>query len=171
MNHGEFSIVNSYFTRGYIMFVCHCFGAMTSWVRALQDSVSALIVVLVYLCSVTSVKFFVKDAINHGFALSSVHHRFSYGIRLHHDLGVGCLGVKSGRGRFEISGMVLRTICRGKLLAVWNSGWLSRPANFMKLLLCRSNSQVWPITLAPKIPTPLQLQNQPNLSHKIVVHL
>lgn len=32
------------------------------------DSVSALIVVLVYLCSVTSVKFFVKDAINHGFA-------------------------------------------------------------------------------------------------------
>eukprot|EP00435_Cladocopium_sp_Y103_P001488 s1100_g1.t1 len=32
------------------------------------DSVSALMVVLVYLCSVTSVKFFVKDAINHGFA-------------------------------------------------------------------------------------------------------
>lgn len=52
----------------------------------------------------------------------------------------------------------------GKLLAVWNSGWLSRPANFMKLLLCRSNNQVWPITLAPNLPTPLQLQN-----HKIVV--
>jgi len=35
---------------------------------AYYDSVSALLVVLLYLCSVTSVKFFVKDAINNGFA-------------------------------------------------------------------------------------------------------
>lgn len=34
---------------------------------AYYDSFSALLVILLYLCSVTSVKFFVKDTINHGF--------------------------------------------------------------------------------------------------------
>jgi len=35
---------------------------------AYYDSVAAFLVILLYLCSVTSVKFFVKGAINHGFA-------------------------------------------------------------------------------------------------------
>ena len=35
------------------------------------DSFSAFLVVIIYLCSVTSVKFFVKDTINHGFAYPS----------------------------------------------------------------------------------------------------
>lgn len=48
---------------------------------AYYDSFSALLVVLIYLCSVTSVKFFVKDTINNGFAYPAC-------ITMFHMLGV-----------------------------------------------------------------------------------